>query len=545
MLLNSQIFIVCLLLVIKFKTHLGQETSNIQSDGNAYANDSRATLTIPEVKKTASTDSTIYDNKNNFHNEEPNRYNKSIEYLIEDPNTTIRRHEQEVIIKPLNYFKNQPTSLPPLAESSQELLLKSRNRENQSVQELNVQPTTVTTNVTESQFGKMIAPSNETKEVLIINLLNPQNQFAVRESIQSLKDSQKEEIREVLRQTDQISMSLENNEKAAMSLHDHGQQLIFKVINTDNQSTEPNKKEDQIFKPINLLKQYPLTTKEETTTLNVDREISTTLKHVDNQTIDFEKEDSSTLIEFKNRTGSLIQKPPAQESITSTNETHDKIVKNTVEAIVQTPSSPTSESESSEENKDLNPKPLVTLEDYAIKQMDFILDHMLLESQQFVAKVLQATGNTLFQRDPLKRYAENLNNLLNPQLESDYSDEFYVPSGTVQQDVYEEVIKKFNFLKSKATKELQHHLPANWIKEYQDKKEELKIWLNKASDEMHRVFNFYVDDEMDHIRYLYFNEAFDDIARATEIHQKLALMADLIKIVKNKKQITFMDLYMQ
>ncbi|XP_037824883.1 uncharacterized protein LOC119613022 [Lucilia sericata] len=195
---------------------------------------------------------------------------------------------------------------------------------------------------------------------------------------------------------------------------------------------------------------------------------------------------------------------------------------------------------------ELKPKSLTTLEDYALKQMNFILDNLLIETQEFIAKVLQASVNMVFQRDHLKRYAEGLNRILNPDTDSEYSDEIIEDSKILTQDeLYEEIILKLNFLKSKPSRYLQRHLPQNWIKEYLNKREELIIWLDKASEQMHQEFNLYVNEEDDYIKYQYFNEAFDDISRATEIHQKLALLADLVQIVKNKKQITFMDLYMQ
>ncbi|KAI8125303.1 hypothetical protein CVS40_4303 [Lucilia cuprina] len=187
-----------------------------------------------------------------------------------------------------------------------------------------------------------------------------------------------------------------------------------------------------------------------------------------------------------------------------------------------------------------------TLEDYALKQMNFILDNLLIETQEFIAKVLQASVNMVFQRDHLKRYAEGLNRILNPNTDSEYSDEITEDSKVLTQDeLYEEIILKLNFLKSKPSRFLQRHLPQPWIKEYLNKRSELIIWLDKASEQMHQEFNVYVNEEDDYIKYQYFNEAFDDISRATEIHQKLALLADLVQIVKNKKQITFMDLYMQ
>ncbi|XP_046801175.1 uncharacterized protein LOC124418556 [Lucilia cuprina] len=187
-----------------------------------------------------------------------------------------------------------------------------------------------------------------------------------------------------------------------------------------------------------------------------------------------------------------------------------------------------------------------TLEDYALKQMNFILDNLLIETQEFIAKVLQASVNMVFQRDHLKRYAEGLNRILNPNTDSEYSVEITEDSKVLTQDeLYEEIILKLNFLKSKPSRFLQRHLPQPWIKDYLNKRSELIIWLDKASEQMHQEFNVYVNEEDDYIKYQYFNEAFDDISRATEIHQKLALLADLVQIVKNKKQITFMDLYMQ
>ncbi|KAM7350922.1 uncharacterized protein ACRADG_003911 [Cochliomyia hominivorax] len=191
-------------------------------------------------------------------------------------------------------------------------------------------------------------------------------------------------------------------------------------------------------------------------------------------------------------------------------------------------------------------KPSISLEEYALKQMNFILDYLLIEIQDFVAKVLQASINTVFQRDNLKRYAEGLNNILNPDSDVDYSDEILMQNKNLTQDeIYEEIVHKLNFLKSKPTRYLQRQLPSDWIRDYRNKKAELTIWLDKASEQMHYEFNRYVTQDEDPIKYQYFNEAFDDISRATEIHQKLALLTDLVKIVKNKKQITFMDLYMQ
>lgn len=177
------------------------------------------------------------------------------------------------------------------------------------------------------------------------------------------------------------------------------------------------------------------------------------------------------------------------------------------------------------------------LEIYAVKQMNFILDTILQTSYNFVSHVLQESDNSINQRDKLKRYAEILHRLLD---DSNDDLEEYEP-----EDPYNLILKKITFLKGKGTKNLHKFLPEQWLPTYTNLKQELSIWLDKTSEQMHEVFNSYVSAEDDQVKFQYFNDSFDDIPRANEIHQKLTILADLVKIVTNRKQITFMDLYMQ
>ncbi|XP_065357675.1 uncharacterized protein LOC135951867 [Calliphora vicina] len=275
--------------------------------------------------------------------------------------------------------------------------------------------------------------------------------------------------------------------------------------------------------------------KSEKSTENRIDETTTTVSNLE-ENKDISEKSTESLVDV---TATPQNKPEQTKDISETS-TEYLISEKSTELLVAETTSPTTV------DYEPNTTPLNTLEDYAVKQMNFILDHLLMETQEFVATVLQASVNTVFQRDYLKRYAEGLNRLLNPDTDSEYSDEIIEDTKVMTQDeLYEEIVTKLNFLKSKPSKYLQRHLPRDWIHEYRNKRAELAIWLDKASEQMHREFNRFVSEEEDHIKYQYFSEAFDDISRATEIHHKLALLADLVKIVKNKKQITFMDLYMQ
>ncbi|XP_013108148.1 uncharacterized protein LOC106087596 [Stomoxys calcitrans] len=182
--------------------------------------------------------------------------------------------------------------------------------------------------------------------------------------------------------------------------------------------------------------------------------------------------------------------------------------------------------------------PSIPLDTYAVQQMNSVLNHVLRTAHAFVSQVLQESQNSVYPRDKLKTYAENLQKVLNAEDDDDEDNlddrEFY----------YSIMLKKLNFLKGKSTKNLQTYLPSDWVEPYHKAKHDLLGWLDQASEEMHSQFVTYISDEEDHVKHQYFNEIFDDISRLNHLNQKLSILLDAVKVATNRKTVTFMDLYM-
>ncbi|XP_073822511.1 uncharacterized protein [Musca autumnalis] len=182
-------------------------------------------------------------------------------------------------------------------------------------------------------------------------------------------------------------------------------------------------------------------------------------------------------------------------------------------------------------------EPATPLPEYAITQMNAILNHILQTSYRFVSQVLQETtaDPDSYPREKLKTYAELLLRLLHIDDDLDYDEEYH----------YNLMLKKLNFLKGRTTKYLSSYLPEGWAEVYEKSKQEISVWVDESAKELHDTFRSYISDEDDYVKYQYFNEGFDDLQRANLIQQKLTILLDLIKVAANRKKVSFTDIYMQ
>ncbi|XP_005188795.2 uncharacterized protein LOC101896248 [Musca domestica] len=182
-------------------------------------------------------------------------------------------------------------------------------------------------------------------------------------------------------------------------------------------------------------------------------------------------------------------------------------------------------------------EPETPLPEYAIKQMNSILNHILQASYRFVTQMLQETtaDPESYPREKLKTYAELLLRLLHIDDELEYDEEYH----------YNLMLKKLNFLKGRTTKYLSTYLPEGWVEVYMKNKQDIVVWIDESAEELHDTFRCYISDEDDHVKYQYFNEGFDDLLRANLLQQKLTILLDLIKVAANRKKVSFTDIYMQ
>lgn len=242
-------------------------------------------------------------------------------------------------------------------------------------------------------------------------------------------------------------------------------------------------------------------------------------------TIPWETEETTTQLqeEIETTTGDLNRK-----ETTTVVETTTTIIETTTELI--------------EENEDTTHSTTVIsipLEEYAVRKMTLILNHILEAFYTIVNQVLQESQDTVYPRDKLKTYAEKLLNVLHIEDEAEEEADMNPENG------YNIMLKKLNFLKGRISKNLQAYLPEDYVETYLKYRQDVSEWLDETVNEMNVAFTAYVSNDEDRVKYLYFDETFDDIPRANKIRQKLVILMDLVNIATNRRQISFTDLYMQ